>query len=93
MAEEDENITEQFNRVFAGYLDKLPSAPSKVVRIFTSSTFTGEDFCNSKVRKRHYLHILYTDTTIERNALMEEVYPKLKDFCREHHGLDFQVCH
>ena len=32
-----------------------------------------------------------TDTTVERNALMESVYPKLKDYCRERHGLEFQV--
>uniref|UniRef100_A0A1I8AA47 WD_REPEATS_REGION domain-containing protein n=2 Tax=Steinernema glaseri TaxID=37863 RepID=A0A1I8AA47_9BILA len=33
----------------------------------------------------------FTDTTVERNALMEEVYPALKEYCRENHGLDFQV--
>uniref|UniRef100_A0A914QX54 DUF4062 domain-containing protein n=1 Tax=Panagrolaimus davidi TaxID=227884 RepID=A0A914QX54_9BILA len=44
---------------------------SKLVRVFTSSTFT--------------------DTTLERNALMEDVYPALKMYCRETHGLDFQV--
>ena len=27
----------------------------------------------------------------ERNALMEHVYPKLKDFCRDKYGLEFQV--
>lgn len=58
-------------RVLSGCLQDLPPAPSKVVRIFTSSTFT--------------------DTTVERNALMETVYPRIKDFCREKHGLDFQV--
>jgi len=34
---------------------------------------------------------LWTDTTLERNMLMETVYPRLKDYCRERHGLDFQV--
>lgn len=33
----------------------------------------------------------FTDTTVERNALMEDVYPALKRYCRETHGLDFQV--
>uniref|UniRef100_A0A8R1E377 NACHT domain-containing protein n=2 Tax=Caenorhabditis japonica TaxID=281687 RepID=A0A8R1E377_CAEJA len=33
----------------------------------------------------------FTDTTVERNALMEDIYPKLKEYCRETHGLDFQV--
>jgi len=34
---------------------------------------------------------VFTDTTLERNCLMEKVYPKLKEYCRERHGLDFQV--
>ena len=44
---------------------------SKVVRIFTSSTFT--------------------DMLMERNTLMEYVYPKIKEYCREKHGLEYQV--
>lgn len=32
-----------------------------------------------------------SDTTMERNTLMAQCYPKLKDFCREKHGLEFQV--
>lgn len=28
---------------------------------------------------------------MERNTLMAQCYPKLKDFCREKHGLEFQV--
>ena len=31
------------------------------------------------------------DTAVERNLLMETVYPRLKDYCREQHGLEFQV--
>ncbi|XP_050546334.1 NACHT and WD repeat domain-containing protein 2 isoform X3 [Daktulosphaira vitifoliae] len=57
--------------IFAGSLENLPPVSSKIVRIFTSSTFT--------------------DTTMERNTLMAQCYPKLKDFCREKHGLEFQV--
>ncbi|GLH07543.1 LOW QUALITY PROTEIN: Leucine-rich repeat and WD repeat-containing protein, partial [Gryllus bimaculatus] len=30
-------------------------------------------------------------TTMERNTLMAQCYPKLKDYCREKHGLEFQV--
>ena len=44
---------------------------AKVVRIFTSSTFT--------------------DMLMERNTLMEYVYPKIKEYCREKHGLEYQV--
>ncbi|GAB6024675.1 hypothetical protein CHUAL_009809, partial [Chamberlinius hualienensis] len=62
---------EAVDRIFCGKLYSLPNVSSKIVRIFTSSTFT--------------------DTSNERNTLMEEVYPKLKEFCREKHGLEFQV--
>ena len=57
--------------IFAGSLTNLPPVSSKIVRIFTSSTFT--------------------DMLMERNTLMEYVYPKIKEYCRERHGLEFQV--
>ena len=28
---------------------------------------------------------------MERNTLMEWVYPKIKEYCKERHGLEFQV--
>ena len=59
------------DRIFAGSLADLPPVSSKIVRIFTSSTFT--------------------DMLMERNTLMEYVYPKIKEYCREKHGLEFQV--
>lgn len=59
------------DKIFAGSLGTLPPVSSKIVRIFTSSTFT--------------------DTSMERNTLMATVYPKLKEYCREKHGLEFQV--
>ncbi|KFP38453.1 Leucine-rich repeat and WD repeat-containing protein KIAA1239, partial [Chlamydotis macqueenii] len=31
------------------------------------------------------------DTIAERSALREHVYPKLREFCRENYGLEFQV--
>uniref|UniRef100_A0A4W3IE44 NACHT and WD repeat domain containing 2 n=1 Tax=Callorhinchus milii TaxID=7868 RepID=A0A4W3IE44_CALMI len=31
------------------------------------------------------------DTEAERNSLKEHVYPKLREFCRENYGLEFQV--
>lgn len=85
----DETIIDS---IFAGSLKSLPPVSSKIVRIFTSSTFTGT------------LHILiinllffcifckfHSDTAMERNTLMAQCYPKLKDYCREKHGLEFQV--
>lgn len=38
-----------------------------------------------------YKNNIFLDTTMERNTLMAQCYPKLKDFCREKHGLEFQV--
>ena len=34
--------------------------------------------------------LFLADTFIERNSLMERVYPKLKEYCQSH-GYDFQV--
>lgn len=34
---------------------------------------------------------LLADTGAERQALRENVYPKLREFCRENYGLEFQV--
>lgn len=31
------------------------------------------------------------DTEAERNALREQVYPKLREFCRENYGMEFQA--
>ena len=33
----------------------------------------------------------FTDMLMERNCLMEYVYPKIKEYCREKHGLEYQV--
>ena len=33
----------------------------------------------------------FTDMLMERNTLMEWVYPKIREYCREKHGLEFQV--
>lgn len=37
----EESEEEILNRIFVGDFDNLPSIASKIVRIFTSSTFTG----------------------------------------------------
>lgn len=39
---------------------------------------------------RLFISSTFTDMTLERNTLMERVYPRLKKYCRERHGLDFQ---
>lgn len=39
----------------------------------------------------HLQRNCFSDTTMERNTLMAKCYPKIKDYCREKHGLEFQV--
>ncbi|XP_048251823.1 uncharacterized protein LOC125379952 [Haliotis rufescens] len=59
-----------FSRILHGDMSVECPFAAKIVRIFTSSTFT--------------------DTEHERNALMERVYPRLKERCRQL-GYEFQV--
>ncbi|NWR69028.1 NWD2 protein, partial [Centropus unirufus] len=39
----------------------------------------------------NYIFFSNSDTIAERSALREHVYPKLREFCRENYGLEFQV--
>lgn len=39
----------------------------------------------------NYIFFPIADTIAERSALREHVYPKLREFCRENYGLEFQV--
>lgn len=84
--------------IFAGSLESLPPVSSKIVRIFTSSTFTGvflfrDNLCplHKIVKFCFFLFWHLKDTTMERNSLMAKCYPRIKDYCREKHGLEFQV--
>ena len=40
---------------------------------------------------RGFVSSTFTDTLAERDSLIENVFPKLKDHCREKYGLEFQV--
>ena len=40
---------------------------------------------------RIYTSSTYTDMTLEKTVLVSDVYPKLKEYCRERYGLEFQV--
>ena len=40
---------------------------------------------------RIYTSSTFTDMPLEKNVLITEVYPKLKEYCRERYGLEFQV--
>ncbi|KAL4221581.1 NACHT and WD repeat domain-containing protein 2 [Mactra antiquata] len=39
---------------------------------------------------RIFISSTFTDTKEERNVLLEEVYPRLKLYCKENYGMDFQ---
>lgn len=70
-----------------GQCQDLPDVRSKVVRVFISSTFSG----TRHTFHRSLSHVTGLDTLAERDSLIENVFPKLKDYCREKHGLEFQV--
>lgn len=39
---------------------------------------------------RIFLSSTFTDTNSERDYLIEKIYPRLKDYCKREHDLDFQ---
>ncbi|CAF3724767.1 unnamed protein product [Rotaria socialis] len=39
---------------------------------------------------RIFVSSTFTDTLTERDSLIENIFPKLKDYCREKYGLEFQ---
>ena len=73
-----------------GRAQELPDVRSKIVRVFVSSTFTGNYVL--LFRKICSSHCFLSDTLAERDSLIENIFPKLKDYCREKYGLEFQVC-
>ncbi|EDV28762.1 uncharacterized protein TRIADDRAFT_19804, partial [Trichoplax adhaerens] len=40
---------------------------------------------------RAFISSTFTDTKLERNAIMKDIYSRLKEYCRSRHGLDFQL--
>lgn len=78
-----------------GRTQDLPAVRSKVVRVFLSSTFTGtfsfesfDTFIDGFIRLNKRF---VSDTLVERDSLIENVFPQLKDYCRQKYGLEFQV--
>ncbi len=56
--------------------------------------FAGRCSCLPKIKHplvRVYTSSTFTDMTLEKNVLVTEVYPRLKEYCRERYGLEFQV--
>ena len=40
---------------------------------------------------RIFLSSTFTDTTTERNLLMKNVFPEMRQYCRDKYDVDFQV--
>ena len=76
-----------FKQILSGDPTYATRSQVKMVRIFTSSTFTGMIKIGNV---RFKLYFYPTDTKFERNYLMEKVYPRMKEFCQEL-GYEFQV--
>ncbi|KPP75139.1 hypothetical protein Z043_105635 [Scleropages formosus] len=64
-----------------------PLMQSLVMRPVCSQHGTGVQLASNQQRPL----VPVSDTEAERNALKEHVYPKLRDFCRENYGIEFQV--
>ena len=76
------------NDLLRGRCENVPEIRSKVIRMFLSSTFSGEIITNIiKIDDS----LSPVDTLAERDSLIECVFPKLKEYCRENYGLEFQV--
>lgn len=62
----------------------------------TRELYTGQrPMCSippmNKKAVRIFISSTFSDTKEERNALMQRVYPKLAELCRDKYGLEFQV--
>jgi hypothetical protein len=79
------------NQLFRGRFHNVHDRRPTSVRIFISSTFSGEIlFSNQNIEKKLIFHSL-TDTIEERDELMKNVYPKLRDYCLQTYNIQFQV--
>jgi len=63
-----------------------------LVEAFSMITNLRMDLSSSIIQVvRIFTSSTFTDMLMERNTLMEYVYPKIKEYCREKHGLEYQV--
>ena len=62
----------------------VPSLVSKVKTALDQFVF------NSQV-VRIFTSSTFTDMLMERNTLMEFVYPRVREYSRERYGIEFQV--
>ena len=68
---------------------KVTMEDSKIDMIFAGNFDRLERVKHPIIRV--YLSSTYTDMTMEKSILVTEVYPKVKEYCRERYGAEFQV--
>lgn len=61
----------------------------EIVRNILSGKYNHVPDLRKKVI-RIFLSSTFTDTNSERDHLIESIYPRLKDYCKNEHDLDFQ---
>ncbi len=74
-------------RLYRGRFDHVGDRKLNSVRIFISSTFSGKLLWERIVR----FVFSHSDTTEERNGLIECVYPRLREYCLKKYNIQFQV--
>ena len=74
--------------LYRGRFDQVGDRKFNSVRVFVSSTFTGESFDKQILKYRIFASL---DTTNERNGLIESVYPRLREYCVSKYNIQFQV--
>ena len=62
-----------------------------VVHRCTCMNLVGPVHLRQVVGEYKHSITLFTDSQTERNVFVERVYPKLREYCREKYGVEFQV--
>jgi hypothetical protein len=82
--------TNNFKQILCGRARDNNIETAKNIRIFLSSTFSG-DYNYIYLFLVNLINIYLLDTHAERDYLIEKIYPQLKTYCKKEYGLDFQV--
>lgn len=82
---------ETISDLLDGNFEDVPELSKNLVRIFISSTFTGNVSSKILITTSNKWN-KFLDTQNERDYLIEHVFPKLKDYCKKKYDLTFQVC-
>ena len=88
------------DQIYTGHLSDLPRLSTKVISGSNNVMFYPPTFCPPHIRfanisilqvVRIFTSSTFTDMLMERNTLMEFVYPRIREYCRERYGIEFQV--